>query len=40
MAPELRIAGINIQNAGGQAKPNPVRQVLQAIEKRENGDER
>ena len=31
---------VNIQNAGGQAKPYPVRQVLQAIEKLENGDER
>ena len=28
---------VNIQNAGGQAKPY---QVLQAIEKLENGDER
>ncbi|AGA32365.1 HicA family toxin-antitoxin system, toxin component [Thioalkalivibrio nitratireducens DSM 14787] len=31
---------VNIQNAGGQAKPYQVRQVLQAIEKLENGDER
>ncbi|AHE97817.1 hypothetical protein [Thioalkalivibrio paradoxus] len=31
---------VNIQNAGGQAKPQQVRQVLQAIEKLENGDER
>ena len=30
---------VNIQNAGGQAKPYQVRQVLQAIDKLENGDE-
>lgn len=31
---------VNIQNVGGQAKPYQVRQVLKAIEKLENGDER
>lgn len=30
---------VNIQNAGGQAKSYQVRQVLQAIEQLENGDE-
>ena len=31
---------VNIQNAGGQAKPYQVRQVLKAIDKLENRDER
>ena len=31
---------VNIQNAGGQAKPYQVRQVLKAIDKLEKGDER
>ncbi|MBK5930573.1 toxin HicA [Halochromatium salexigens] len=31
---------VNIQNADGQAKPYQVRQVLQAIDKLEKGDER
>jgi len=31
---------VNIQKMGGQAKPYQVRQVLKAIDKLENGDER
>jgi hypothetical protein len=31
---------VNIQNAKGQAKPYQVRQVLWAIERLENGDEK